>query len=200
MKAFSRWVPAALIAVLLSFITGRACASDQVTVIKTSAPSMPEWVLKKRKSPEYVYFVGMSSKSPDMKSAKKEAVDDAASQLIEYIGFRATTRFKSTKEISDSDNVSSESRTIEQTLEGRGSANVNIDLEDFYYEQYSDNSITMYCLIKFPQDWVEKERARLQKLSAISVSSPAPILTKPTARYRTEIFRGLSTCLWRPSR
>lgn len=85
-------------------------------------------------------------------------------QLIEYIGFRATARFKSTKEISDSDNVSSFNQNIEQTLEGKGSANVNIDLEDFYYEQYSDNTISMYCLIKFPQDWVEKERKRLQKL------------------------------------
>ncbi len=165
MKALHVTAGMAAFFLILFCVAQRIDAADQkVTVIKTSAPSMPDWVLKKKKSPEYVYFVGMSSKSPDMKSAKKEAIDDAASQLIEYIGFRATARFKSTKEMADSDNVSSFSQNIEQTLEGKGSANVNIDLEDFYYEQYSDNTITMYCLIKFPQDWVEKERARLQKL------------------------------------
>jgi hypothetical protein len=127
---------------------------------------MPEWVLKKKRSPDYVYFVGISSKSADLKTAKKEAVDDAASQLVEYIGFRATARFKSMKEMSDSDNVSSFRQNIEQTLEGRGSADVNIDMEDFYYEQYSDGTITMYCLIKFPEVWVEKERKRLARLVA----------------------------------
>lgn len=164
MKIFSVITGTAALLLILFCITQRTAAAGAVTVIKTSAPSMPDWVLKKKRSPDYVYFVGMSSKSPDLKTAKKEAVDDAASQLIEYIGFRATARFKSTKEISDSDNVSSFNQNIEQTLEGKGSANVNIDLEDFYYEQYSDNTISMYCLIKFPQDWVEKERRDCRSL------------------------------------
>ncbi len=153
------------ILIFLFLCNGRQIiAVENAKIIKASAQSMPEWVLKKKKSADFVYFVGMSTKAPDLKQAKKEAVDDAASQLVEYIGFRATTRFKSTKEMTDMDNVSSFKETVQQTIDGKGTANVNIDLEDIYYEQYSDNTYSVYCLIKFPQDWVEKERKRLQKL------------------------------------
>ncbi len=154
-----------LIILMISLFQAQALC-ENAKVVKTSSPSMPDWILKKKKSADFVYFTGMSSRSPDIKAAKKEAVDDAASQLVEYIGFRATARFKSTKEMSDSDNVSSVKENIEQTLEGKGTASVNIDIEDFYYEQYSDGTINMYCLLKFPVDWVEKERKRLAKLVA----------------------------------
>jgi len=146
------------------FITNILISEDVPKVIKSSSPNMPDWVLKKKKSPQYVYFVGIGSRVSDLKEAKKSAVDDAVSQLVEYIGFRATAKFKSTKEISDMDNISSFRHNIVQTLEGKGSAKVNIDIEDIYYEQYSDNTYTIYCLIKFPESWVEKERVRLQKL------------------------------------
>ena len=134
--------------------------------ISASADRMPDWVLKKKKDPKNVYFVGMSTRLTDLKEAKKASIDDATMQLVEYIGFRATTRFRSSKEMTDQDNVSTFKENIQQTIEGRGSAKVNIDVEDVYYEQYSDNSYTIYTLIKFPQDWVEKERVRLQKLVA----------------------------------
>jgi hypothetical protein len=135
-------------------------------LVKASSETMPDWVLKKKKSDEYVYFVGMSSKAPDMKEAKKTSVDDAVSQLVEYIGFKATAQFQSKKEISDLDNISSFKQNIMQTLDGKGTAKVNIDVEEIYFEQYSDNTYSIYSLIKFPVDWVQKERTRLQKLTA----------------------------------
>lgn len=141
-------------------------ASDTPQKVSASSDRMPDWVLKKKKDAQNVYFVGMSTRLKDLKEAKKASIDDATMQLVEYIGFRATTRFKSSKEMSDQDNVSSFKENIQQSIEGKGNAKVNIDVEDVYYEQYSDNSYTIYTLIKFPQDWVAKERIRLQKLVA----------------------------------
>jgi hypothetical protein len=144
---------------------GSVKQNEPPKLVKASADVMPDWVLKKKKSDQYVYFVGMSTKAPDLKEAKKASADDAVSQLVEYIGFKATAKFQSKKEISDLDNISSFKQNILQTLEGKGSAKVNIDVEDIYYEQYSDNTYSIYSLIKFPVEWAEKERARLQKLT-----------------------------------
>lgn len=139
-------------------------ASDTPQKISASSDRMPDWVLKKKKDVKNVYFVGMSTRLKDLKEAKKASIDDATMQLVEYIGIRVTTRFKTSKEMKDQDNVSSFKENIQQTIEGRGNAKVNIDVEDVYYEQYSDNSYTIYSLIKFPIVWVEKERVRLQKM------------------------------------
>ncbi len=138
--------------------------NEPTKVIRTSAKIMPEWVLNKKKSDDFVYFVGISSRVSDLKTAKKASIDDAISQLIEYIGFRATTKFQSRKEISDLDNISGFKLDIVQSIEGKGSANVSVDVQDVYYEEYSDNTISLYSLLKIPVSWVEKERARLQKL------------------------------------
>lgn len=156
--------------------------------VSASADRMPDWVLKKKKSADYVYFVGMSTRIPDLKEAKKVSIDDATMQLVEYIGFRATTRFKSSKEMSDQDNVSTFRENVQQTIEGKGSAKVNVDVEDFYYEQYSDNTYTIYSLIKFPVDWVEKERKRLQKLVADQRQKAAALLEQSEESMKKKEF------------
>jgi hypothetical protein len=158
-----------IVFVLLSFIaifSSPAAATEPPQLIRASSEKMPDWVMKNRKAFDYVYFTGMSAKTTELKDSKKQAVDDALSQLVQYIGFRATSKFQSKKEMSDSDNISSFKNEVVQTIEGKGSANVNIDIEDTYYENYSDNTYSMYVLIKFPTAWVEKERKRLQTMVA----------------------------------
>jgi len=54
---------------------------QQIRIVKTSAPAMPDWVIKKKKSSDMVYFVGMSSRMPDLKEAKRASVSDAASSI-----------------------------------------------------------------------------------------------------------------------
>lgn len=144
-----------------------AVKSDQPPkIIKSSSATVPEWILKKKKTEDTVYFVGMSSKTQDLKEAKRLSINDATAQLVEFIGFRATSKLQSVKEMSDQDNIGTFKQNIIQSIEGKGTANVTVDVEDIYYEQYSDNTYSMYTLIKFPLSWVEKERERLKKLVA----------------------------------
>ncbi len=144
----------------------------------------------------YIYFVGISSKSADLKSAKSESINDATTQLVDYIGVRATTKFQSRKEMADLDNISSFKEDIIQTIEGKGSANVAVDLEDVYYEQYSDNTIIMYSLIKFPQSWIDKERNRLQKLVSDQRSTSTQYLTEADAAIKNgELAKALDLSL-----
>ncbi len=148
---------------IVSFACSSVKPENTSRLIETSSPTKPEWILKKRKSDENYYFVGIGKKNNELQNARKSAISDAASRLLEFIGFRATTRFKSTKEFRDFDDSSSFREEILQTIEGKASASVIIEIEDTYYEKYTDGYL-FYVLLKSPVKWVEKERKRLKKL------------------------------------
>ncbi len=177
------FLPAALLvfAVSCGGSSSAVKAGAPAVKISASAERMPDWVLKKKKAAGDVYFVGMSTRLTDLKEARKSSIDDATRQLVEYIGIRATTRFRKTKEMTEMNNVDTFKETVNQTIEGKGSAKVSVDVEDVYYEQYSDNTYTIYSLIKFPQDWVEKERKRLQKLTADQRARSSVLLKEAAA-------------------
>lgn len=134
-------------------------------VVKSSAKSTPDWIVMQKKHSDFVYFVGMSTEKNDLKASRDQAIDDAVSQLVEYIGFRVTARLQKSTEYTDTDQASAFTETIMQSIDGKGSAQVSVDVEDFYYEQYSDETISMYVLLKLPKKWVEEERARLKLLA-----------------------------------
>lgn len=144
---------------------GSSVRPDSDKVVKASADQMPGWVLKPTTDSKYVYFVGMSGKADDIKGAKALAGQNAVGQLVEYIGFRATRKFNLTRK-GDMDSINGFTRTLEETIEGKGSASVVVDVVEVYYEQYADGKYMFYSLIRFPKAWVEKERERLTKLVA----------------------------------
>ncbi len=160
-------------AVLISIFTLLSCGGENVKpdasgtkkVIKASASSSPDWIVMQKKSSEFVYFVGLSTEKKDLKASRDHAVDDAVSQLVEYIGFRVTSKLKRSTEYNDTDQASTFTETIKASIEGKGSAKVSVDVEDFYYEQFNDNTYSMYVLLKLPKKWVEDERARLKQLA-----------------------------------
>ena len=147
----------------LFFGCGKVKADRSPRLIKASSKVQPEWILKKRKADENYYFVGIGQKSSDFQKARKSAIDDGVSRVVEYIGFRATTHFKSVKERKDVNEVESFKEEIIQSIEGRSSARVVSEIEDSYYEEYTDG-IVFYLLIKSPVKWVENERKRLKRL------------------------------------
>jgi hypothetical protein len=153
-------------------------AKEPPKMLKASAEMPPKWVVKTPSVKNYAYFVGTAS-AGNINDAKKASNGDAVRQLIEYIGFRATATIKTKTTSKDTDSVSSFQRDVEQKVSGTGSANVSVEVDDTYYEYYSDGSYTLYTLIKCPQSWIEKERDRLKKLveqqraSAIAYSKQA---------------------------
>jgi hypothetical protein len=138
-------------------------SKEPLKMIKASSELAPKWILKTPSSKTHAYFVGTAN-AASILDAKKASSSDAVRQLIEYIGFRATAIVKSKMKSVDSDSLSSFQKEVEEKVQGKGSANVSVEAEDTYYELYSDNSYTLYTLIKCPQTWIAKERERLKEL------------------------------------
>ena len=148
----------------LSSCISKPVAPENSRFIRSSSKQQPEWILKKKSSENNYYFVGVGKKNKDIQGAKKSAISDGASRLLEFIGLRATTKLKISKEFKEDDESLKFKEEIIQTLEGKSSADIIIDIEDTYFEEYTDGYI-FYVLVRSPKKWVEKERERLKQLT-----------------------------------
>ena len=153
------------IAMAVSCGGGGVVKPQNKTLVKTSAASEPAWVMMgKNPSGGDLYFVGRAENIAGFKGAKDEAVNDAVKQVLQYIGFQATHEFKVSKEIvAGSMDASSYRTEILDSISGKGSAKVSVDVNEVYYEQYSDDSYNVSVLLKLPKSWIEAEKARLEK-------------------------------------
>lgn len=147
-----------------------SCSQDNVKpegakVIKRSSPNTPDWILKPKQDKEYVYIVGISQKSDDIKKARDLALQDATGKLVEYIGYKVTRKVERKKQMIDTDNISSFKNEVVDTLSGRGAADVQVNVEDFYWEQFSDGTYQMYVMIKFSNSWAKKQMEKLETLT-----------------------------------
>ncbi len=134
-------------------------------LVEKSAPQTPTWILTPPKPDNtFVYFVGGAENQSSLQTAKKAAVADATRQLVDYIGIRVTRKISYKATGTEGDNVSSLTQQIEESIEGKGNANVSIEVSEIYYEKYDNGTYTMYTLIKLPKKWVEAERERQRKL------------------------------------
>ena len=135
------------------------------TLVKTSAASEPAWVMMgKNSGGSDLYFVGRAENVTGFKGAKEAASLDAVKQILQYIGFQATHEFKVSKQIVAGSMDADAYRTeILDSISGKGSAKVSVDVNDIYYEQYSDDSYNVSVLLKLPKSWIEAEKARLEK-------------------------------------
>lgn len=184
MEVGMRRILSILMVVLISACGGEAVkSSSRPTLVRSSATSQPDWILKKKRSPDFLYFVGMSQHAPDLKTARRSAIVDATSQLVENIGFRATSRFESRKETVEADNLSAFRQSVVQSLEGQGSAQVAVDVDEIYSEEYSDGTYAVYVLLKIPGSWIEKERERITKLTADQRNQSRALLDESTAAF-----------------
>ncbi|MEJ5283997.1 MAG: hypothetical protein WHS77_02995 [Brevinematales bacterium] len=185
--------------ILILFFILFSCSSNvkdtSPRLIKTSSPNQPYWILKKKTTDENYYFVGISKKNKNLQEARKSAIDDAASRLLEFIGFRATTKFQSTKQYSDTDDSSTFKENIIQSIEGKASASIATEIEDVYYEEYTDGYV-FYVLIKSPVKWVENERKRLKQLVLSQREEAKRLLTEAKKLYETgEVVKALDNAL-----
>ncbi len=186
--------------ILVFFLILFSCSStikDSASprLIKASSPNPPYWILKKKIADENYYFVGISKKNKNLQEARKSAIDDAVSRLLEFIGFRATTKFQSTKEYSDKDDSSSFKENIIQSIEGKASASIATEIEDVYYEEYTDGYV-FYVMIKSPVKWVENERKRLRQLVHSQREESTRLLMEAKKFYEAgEIVKALDNAL-----
>ncbi|MFN4216072.1 MAG: hypothetical protein ACK4HQ_01520 [Brevinematales bacterium] len=168
MKRYKHTIFFIFVVCLFLFFAACGSATKPVStprVVEKSAPQTPSWILTPPKPDNnFVYFVGGAENQPSLQTAKKAAVADATRQLVDYIGIRVTRKISYKATGTENDNVSSFTQKIEESIEGKGNANVSIEVSEIYYEKYENGTYTMYTLIKLPKKWVEAERARQQKL------------------------------------
>jgi hypothetical protein len=155
--------------VILSMVScggGGVVKPQNKTLVKTSSPSEPAWVMMGKKgSGEIFYFVGRVDNVTGFKGARDAAIGDAVKQILQYIGFQATHEFKVSKQILAGGAMNADTYRTEiiDSIEGKGSAKVSVDVEEVYYEQYSDDSYNVSVLLKIPKSWIDAEKARLAK-------------------------------------
>ncbi len=152
---------------LFSLGCGSAGRSSRVPqVVERSAAEKPAWIVTPKKDANNVYFVGIAEKQPSLQTAKKASVSDATKQLVDYIGIRVTRKLSYKTTGTEGDNVSAFEQQVQESIEGKGKADISVDVEDVYYERYDDGTYTMYTLLKISKKWIEKEREKQQKLVA----------------------------------
>ncbi|MCX7820791.1 MAG: hypothetical protein N2258_03855 [Brevinematales bacterium] len=186
--------------VLLSFLILFSCGSTvkesgSPRLIKASSPNQPYWILKKKATDDNYYFVGISKKNKNLQEARKSAIDDAVSRLLEFIGFRVTTKFESKKEYNDIEEGTVFRENIIQSIEGKASASVATEIEDVYYEEYTDGYV-FYVMIKSPVKWVENERKRLKQLVLSQREESTRLLNEAKKFYEAgEVVKAIDNAL-----
>jgi len=170
--------------------------TDSMKVIKKSSDKTPEWILKPKQDKEYIYIVGMSPKVDDLKNARDLAIQDATGKLIEYIGYKVTRKVERKKESIDTDDISSFKSQVVDQLTGKGTADVQINQEDFYWEQFADGTYQMYVMIKFSDKWAKEQMAKLDKLTKEQRAKSQEYLTEAnTLISKNEIGKALDLAI-----
>jgi|YNPMSStandDraft_2_1061718.scaffolds.fasta_scaffold00038_26 hypothetical protein len=188
-------------AVVVILIMGLTACSDNTKpsspkIVEKSAPKPPEWILKGKTDATFMYFVGMAEQQPSLGNAKKAAVSEATKALIDYIGIRVTRKLSYKATGSEADNVSTLQQQIQESIEGKGNAKVSVEVEDTYYEKYSDGSYTLYVLVKLPKKWIEKERERQQKLIEQQRSIAKKYLSDAQTLTQQQFYQPAIEALW----
>lgn len=164
-----------IIPILMMLVAIAGCGGDKTkpttkraTVVRKSSETMPDWVVNqfKHEDSTSLYFVGIAEKVQGLKNSRKDAVNDSIIQLAEYLGMQVSTKIKSTKEWSQTNEVDSYLENIKETMEGHSKTEISIKQIGTYWEELSDGTYNMFILAQTSKKWAKKERVRIEKLAA----------------------------------
>ncbi len=140
-----------------------SCSSSVRKVVRTSSSEMPKWIFSRPADSKNLYFVGVAEKAVSQKEGREKAISDAIYQVVQYIGFRVKTQRKDIRKMTEGDKGGTYEWQLKQTLEGKGDAKISVNVDDFYFEEYSDGTVNVSVLLKISRHWVDVERKRLAK-------------------------------------
>jgi len=146
--------------------TGKAKRSKPPEkLIFASKNKVPVWVTRIPEEKEFLFFVGTSGDVPTFDRGKKEAINDALSQVVSAIGVKITAT--STYE----EKYFAEKYTTEISAEllSEGKARVqDAEVKEIYYEQYErkDGSkfFRVWILLKYSREDIKTEQRRLKEM------------------------------------
>lgn len=157
---------AAILSFLDSCATGKnKRAAGAETLVSTSHKSPPAWIGVVPEEEDYFYFVGTSSDSESIDSAKGEAINDALSQVVAAIGITVTA--SSTYEERYFAEQYTASISAELVTEGKAKLQ-DAEIKEIYHEKYERANKTVFyrvwVLLKYSKQDIKNEQARLREI------------------------------------
>ncbi len=157
------WKKSAILVIgSLLFLAADAEPASAPRLIYRSQKKRPKWIVKPPKDKKNLYFVGTRTGAESLNQAKREAVDNAVKEIVEYFGIKAETRYQA--------KASYYSTQIMDQIETKGEARVaGISLEEMYYEEWIEEGARTYnvfVLLQYPRAELEKEKKRLKEEEA----------------------------------
>lgn len=176
--------------------SGARADSGGRKLVRASAAAMPDWAVVPRQDSQYVYFAGSVTKAADIAAGRQQATVDALYQLVSYIGLRANVDIRENVRYREDQDVSSYISEITRQVGAVSQANVTVEVVDYYYETYSDGTIDMYILIRFPKSWIDRERARIAaQVKEQRATATAYLATAHTALSNGNVAKALDSAL-----
>jgi len=172
---FLFWYLTLLCVLVVSFSMLSGCASAKKAKKKkvSTAPVLvynsenkpPSWITAIPEEKKYFYFSGTSSDTGSFDSGKKEAVNDALSQVVSTIGITVTS--SSTYEeryFAEQYQIALQSELL---TEGKAMLQ-DAEVQEIYYEKWErpDGStfFRVWLLLKYSKDDIKKEQERLAEI------------------------------------
>jgi hypothetical protein len=134
-------------------------------LVQSSARKMPKWVTDIPEEREYLYFVGTSGDAESYDRGKREAVEDAVSQVVKTIGVRVTST--STYEERYFAEQYETSISSELVTEGRAKLQ-DAEIREIYFEKYARPDGTgffrVWALLQYGRKEIAREQERLKSI------------------------------------
>ena len=148
------------VTILLMFLS-LACNISilQAKLVERSSKKMPDWVGQTTENSSKFFFSGSSSGQPSFEAARKLAISDALTQIIE--SFDLTMSINSNRILTETQTFM-EDRIKSKTSEVRV---LDTKIKKVYFEKYDDEqgkiTYNVHVLLSYSKKEYEKEKARL---------------------------------------
>ena len=121
---------------------------------------MPDWVGRSYEDAHYRYFTGSASEKESFELAKETAMRGAVSNILEYFGYTASSKFNKI--------MTESSKYLMDELKGKTKTSklIGLQVSDIYFEKYLRGgggfAFTVHVLLKYEKQELDSEKRRLK--------------------------------------
>jgi len=127
-----------------------------VSLVLEGCGGVPSWISVPPTDTRYMYFVGASSRVRSVTAGKKEAVNAAVRDLLNYFGFTSQSQYNEKKtalytQATSEIQIDSVKAQVKGTL-----------VKEIYHQEHEDGTYTVFVLLQYPKAEFHKEKRRMQ--------------------------------------
>ena len=167
---------------LLSGCSSQHTSEMERKLINRSLDKHPSWITSLPNDPDYFYTVGISENAPSLRQGRLIAARDAAIEVSNYLGLRASGRFEvETTELT--------TRIVNEMTVTTSARFERASLSQMYYEEYhhagteeAANVFDVYVLLRIPMAELLQEQEK-RKLKREAILSEAKVISREAAQH-----------------